>query len=114
MQFDQLKRREFITLLGGAAGTWPLTAHAQQTTRARRLGVLMALAADDAETQVRLAALAQGLQQLGWTISQNLKVDYRWGSSNAEIMRKNAAELIALVPDIILAHSRADSGRFYA
>ena len=65
----------------------------------------MALAADDAESQVRLAALAQGLQQLGWTISQNLKVDYRWGSSNAEIMRKNAAELIALVPDIILAHS---------
>jgi putative tryptophan/tyrosine transport system substrate-binding protein len=105
MQFDQLKRREFITLLGGAAAAWPLAARAQQREKMRRVGVLMGMTADDPESQVRLAAFAQGLQQLGWSVGQNLQIDYRWGGGNAELMRKNATELIALAPDIILAHS---------
>jgi putative ABC transport system substrate-binding protein len=96
--------REFITLLGGAAA-WPLAARAQQREKMRRVGVLMGMTADDPESQVRLAAFAQGLQQLGWSVGQNLQIDYRWGGGNAELMRKNATELIALAPDIILAHS---------
>jgi putative ABC transport system substrate-binding protein len=100
-----VRRREFITLLGGAAVAWPLAARAQQRERVRRVGVLMGMTADDPESQVRLAAFAQGLQQLGWSVGQNLQIDYRWGGGNAELMRKNATELIALAPDIILAHS---------
>ena len=103
MQVDQLKRREFITLLGGVAA-WPLAAGAQQADRLRRIGVLMSLAADDPESQARLAAFAQGLQQLGWTIGQNVRVDYRW-ALNADTMRKYATELVALAPDVILATS---------
>ena len=109
MQFDRLKRREFITLLGGAAvpELWPRSVGAQQRDRVRRVGVLMGLAADDPEAQARLAAFAQGLQQSGWTIGQNVRVDYRWGGGNADNMRKYAAELVALAPDVILAHSSA-------
>jgi putative tryptophan/tyrosine transport system substrate-binding protein len=99
-----MKRREFITLLGGAAAAWPLAAGAQQADRLRRIGVLMSLAADDPESQARLAAFAQGLQQLGWTIDQNVRVDYRW-ALNADTTRKYAAELVALAPDVILATS---------
>src|SRR5262249_35140625 len=100
-----MKRREFIALLGGAAGAWPLAARAQQRDRMRRIGVLMAFTADDLESQVRLAAFAQGLQQLGWTVGQNVRVEYRWGGGNADSMRKYAAELVVLAPDVILAHS---------
>ena len=100
-----MKRREFITLLGGAAAAWPLAAGAQQADRLRRIGVLMSLAADDPESQARLAAFAQGLQQLGWTIGQNVRVDYRWAGANADSTRKYAAELVALAPDLILATS---------
>ena len=99
-----MKRREFITLLGG---TWPLAARAQQTDRMRRIGVLMAMKADDPESQARLAAFAQGLQQSGWTIGQNVRVDYRWSGGNVGNMRKYAMELVALAPDVILAHSSA-------
>jgi putative ABC transport system substrate-binding protein len=99
-----VKRREFITLLGCAAAAWPLAARAQQADRLRRIGVLMSLAADDPESQARLAAFAQGLQQLGWTIGQNVRVDYRW-ALNADTARKYAAELVALAPDVILATS---------
>jgi putative ABC transport system substrate-binding protein len=99
-----MRRREFITLLGGAAAVWPLTARAQQR-EIRRIGVLMALASDDPEGQARLAAFAQGLQQSGWTVGQNVRVDYRWSGGNADNMRKYAAELVALAPDVILAHS---------
>jgi putative ABC transport system substrate-binding protein len=106
MQFHQLKRREFITVLGGAA-VWPLAARAQQRERMRRISVLMGLAADDAESHARLAAFAQGLQQSGWIVGQNVRVDYRWGAGNADTMRKYAAELVALAPDVILAHSSA-------
>src|SRR5262249_6173758 len=103
---DRVKRREFITLLGGAAA-WPLAARAQQTDRMRRIGVLMAMKADDPESQARLAAFAQGLQQSGWTIGQNVRVDYRWSGGNVGNMRKYAMELVALAPDVILAHSSA-------
>ena len=97
-----MRRREFITLIGGSAAAWPLMVRAQQ--RIKRIGVLMVLPANDPETQARLAAFAQGLQQLGWTVGQNVRVDYRWGRSNVETLR-NASELVALGPDVILAHS---------
>jgi ABC-type uncharacterized transport system substrate-binding protein len=102
---DITRRRAFISLLGGAAAAWPLAARAQQPERMRRIGVLLNITADDPQSQARLAAFAQGLQQLGWTIGQNVLVDYRWGGGSAEAMRKHAAELVALAPDVILAHS---------
>ena len=98
-----MRRREFITLLGGAVA-WPLAADAQQGERVRRIGVLMALAADDPQSPVRVASFAQGLQQLGWTIGRNVRIDYRWGAGNADNARKYAAELAALSPDVILAN----------
>jgi putative ABC transport system substrate-binding protein len=113
MRFNHLKRREFITLLAGAAAApalMPCAVGAQQRDRVRRVSVLMGLAADDPESQARLAAFAQSLQQSGWTIGQNLRIDYRWGAGNADNMRKYAAELVALAPDVILAHSSAAVG----
>jgi putative tryptophan/tyrosine transport system substrate-binding protein len=97
-----LKRREFITLLGGAAAAWPLAAQAQ-AERVRRVGVLQNFAADDAEGQVRLTAFGQGLQQLGWTVGRNLRIDYGWSVGDAERIRKSVADIVALSPDIILA-----------
>jgi putative tryptophan/tyrosine transport system substrate-binding protein len=100
-----VRRRAFLAAVGGAAA-WPLVARAQQPReRMRRIGVLMALASDDPEGQARLAAFAQGLQQSGWTIGQNIRIDYRWSGGDADKMRKYAAELVAAVPDVILAHS---------
>jgi len=98
-----LKRREFISLLGGAAAAWPLAARAQQGERVRRIGVLMSVAADGPEGQVRLAAFLKGLQQLGWTDGRNVRIDQRWGAGDAERARRYAAELVALGPDVILA-----------
>jgi putative ABC transport system substrate-binding protein len=103
MQSDRLKRREFIALVGGVAAAWPLAARAQQPERVRRIGVLMNIASDDAEGQARLAAFHQGLQQLGWTVGHNVRIDYRWGGADAERFHRGAAELIALAPDAILA-----------
>ena len=97
-----MKRREFITLVGGAAA-WPLAARAQQAERVRRIGVLMNFSADDAEGQARLAAFRQGLQQAGWSVGGNIRIDYRWAADDAELFRKYAAELVALAPDVILA-----------
>jgi putative ABC transport system substrate-binding protein len=91
--------------VGGAAATWPLAARAQQTKQMRRIAVLMVMGADDPEGQARVAAFAQGLQQLGWTVGQSVQIDYRWASVNTEELRKYAAELVALKPDVILAHS---------
>jgi putative ABC transport system substrate-binding protein len=102
MQFDQLNRRAFVMLLGGAAA-WPLAARAQRPERSRRIGVLMNLASDDAEGQARLAAFHQGLQQLGWTVGRNVQIDYRWGAGDADRIRRFAAELIGLAPDVILS-----------
>jgi len=97
----KLKRREFITLLGGVAA-WPLAASAQQPDRVRRIGVLITLAADDPEGQARVAAFRQGLQQLGWTGGHDVQIETRWATSNIEA-RKHAAEVVALAPDLILA-----------
>ena len=98
-----MQRREFITLLGGAAATWPLAARAQQPGAMRRIGVLTGIAADDPETQARYAAFLQGLQQLGWIDGRNVRIDTRWGAGDAANTHKYAAELVALAPDVILA-----------
>jgi putative ABC transport system substrate-binding protein len=98
-----VKRREFITLLGGAAAAWPLTSHAQQSERVRRIGVLIPLAADDPQSQRRLTAFVQGLQELGWTDGRNIRIETRWTAGDTNRMRRHAAELVALAPDVILA-----------
>ena len=96
-----MRRREFMTLLSSAL-VWPFAARAQQVGRVRRIGVLMARAADDPEAPVRIAAFAQGLQELGWTVGGNLRIDYRWAANEADRVRY-AAELIALAPDVVVA-----------
>src|SRR5262249_34518645 len=96
-----MKRREFITLLGGAAA-WPLAARAQQPERIRRIGVLMSLAAGDPEAQGRLVAFVQGLQELGWSVGRNVRLDIRWAAGEPGLFRRYAAELVALAPDVIL------------
>jgi putative tryptophan/tyrosine transport system substrate-binding protein len=101
-----IRRREFITLLGGAAA-WPLAAGAQQADRVRRIGVLMPLAADDREAPARIAAFHQGLQQLGWNVGRNMRIEYRWGAGDPERIRKSITELIDLAPDVILAGGSA-------
>jgi ABC-type uncharacterized transport system substrate-binding protein len=98
-----MRRREFITLFGGAACGWPRAVRAQQPERMRRVGVLMNLSADDPEGQARLAALRQGLQQFGWTDGRNVRIDYRWSTPEADRIRKDAVELVALAPDVILS-----------
>ena len=98
-----MKRRKFITLLGGAAAALPLAARAQQGKRMRRIGVLMSATPDDPYQTTNLSAFMQGLQERGWTIGSNVRVDYRWGSGNTDLFRKYATELIALAPDVILA-----------
>jgi ABC-type uncharacterized transport system substrate-binding protein len=104
--FDS-KRRDFIALLGGAAASWPLAARAQQSERMRRIGVLMPSAADDPEYQARITAFLQELAQLGWIDGRNVRIDTRWGIADADRIRKYAAELVALAPDVILANSSA-------
>jgi hypothetical protein len=99
---DRVKRREFITSIGGAAA-WPLAARAQQRERIRHIGVLMNRAADNPEGQDRLAAFHQGLQELGWNVGRNARIDTRWSEDNADRSAKYAAELLGLTPDIILA-----------
>jgi len=102
-----LRRRQFITLLGGAAAAWPLAARGQQSGRMRRIGVLMPLPADDPVVQARVAAFAQGLQQSGWTIGRNVQFDTRWAAADADRIRSHAAELVALAPDVILTSGNA-------
>ena len=98
-------RREFITLLGGAAAAWPRAARAEQGGHVRRIGVLMAYAENDREYQSNLAAFREELQKLGWTEGRNVQVDYRWAAADPELMRRFARELIALQPDVILSSS---------
>src|SRR6185437_15966372 len=98
-----MRRRKFLSLLGGAAAAWPLAARAQQRERMRRVGVLMNLAADDAEGQARLVAFLQGLQEAGWAVGRNLRIDLRWGAGDADHFRKQAAELVALAPEVVFA-----------
>jgi putative ABC transport system substrate-binding protein len=104
-----MQRREFITLLSGAAA-WPLAARAQQPERMRLIGVLTGLAADDPDAQARYAAFVKGLQQLGWTDGRNVRIDTRWGGGDADNIRKHAAELAALLPDVILGSGSASVG----
>jgi len=99
-----MRRRDFITLVGGSAVAWPLALHAQQSGQMRRIGVLMPYAKDDPEAQARITAFLQGLQKLGWTEGRNLQIEYRWGSGD---LQKAATELVALSPDVIFASSTA-------
>src|SRR5215467_8675715 len=100
-----MRRREFISLLGGAAAAWPLAARAQQGERMRRIGVLLASTADDPEYKPRMRTFEQALALLGWTDGRNARIDIRWAGTNAEDVRKHAVELVALAPDVILAGS---------
>jgi putative ABC transport system substrate-binding protein len=105
-----MKRRDFITLLGGAA-VWPLAAGAQ-LERMRRIGALLTSSADDPLSQSVIGAFSQGLQEFGWTLGRNVRIDYRWGSVDDDRIRRYAAELVALAPDVILAFgSTASRGR---
>jgi putative ABC transport system substrate-binding protein len=109
-----MRRREFITLLGSAAVApamlWPLAARAQQPERVRSIGILLPARADDAESQVRVGAFLQALALLGWTIGRNVRIDTRWATANAAGIRRHAAELAALAPDVILAHGASTVG----
>jgi putative ABC transport system substrate-binding protein len=106
MQFDELRRREFITLLGGAAASWPLAALAQQPDRMRRIGVLMGFPESNAETQAYIAAFRDGLKKLGWTEGRNVRIDTRWATpADADSMQRFAKELVALRPDLILSNT---------
>jgi putative ABC transport system substrate-binding protein len=98
-----MRRREFLGVLGGAAATWPLAARAQQRERMRSIGVLLPAAADDTRFQAWVGAFLQALALLGWTIGRNVRIDIRWATSNAAEIRRHAAELAALAPDVILA-----------
>ena len=103
-----MRRREFLGVLGGVAVAWPLAARGQE--KVRRIGVLLPAAADDAEWQARVAAFLQGLQQLGWSIGRNVWIDTRWATTNAAEIRRHAAELAALAPDVILASGTSTVG----
>src|SRR5262245_54749024 len=96
-------RRELLAALGGAAAAWPLIGRGQQGGRVRRIGVLMNTGADEPESQARLAAFMQGLQELGWAVGRNLRIDYRWSPGDLGRLRKDAAELVGLHPEVILA-----------
>jgi putative tryptophan/tyrosine transport system substrate-binding protein len=100
-----MRRREFITLLGGAAAAWPLAARAQQADGVRRIGVLMGYAESDREGQALVAAFREGLQKLGWAEGRNIRIDTRWAALDEEVMQRFAKELVALQPDLILTQS---------
>jgi len=104
-----MKRREFITLLGGAAAAYPLAAHGQPE-RMRRVGVLMHTSSDEPESQINIAAFLQGLQEAGWAVGRNLRIDYRWSAADRASLRRNAGELVALGLDVILAGPGATTG----
>jgi ABC-type uncharacterized transport system substrate-binding protein len=105
MTGDQMQRRDFITLLGGAAAAWPLAARAQQPERMRRVGVLMGRSESDGGAQSDLAAFVHDLQQLGWTAGRNIQIDYRWANGDVDRMRSFAKELVGLQADVILANT---------
>jgi ABC-type uncharacterized transport system substrate-binding protein len=108
-----MRRREFIALLGSATAsslTWPLTVRAQQAEPMRRVGILLAATADDTEFQAWVGAFAQELQKLGWSIGHNVRIDTRWATADAAAIRKHASELVALAPDVILAHGASCVG----
>src|SRR4029077_1704618 len=101
-----MRRRDFITLLGGTVVAWPHVASAQQRAAVQRIGVLMAYPEDDSEGQAQIAAFRDGLQKLGWMEGRNIRIDTRWvTTTNTELMRRYAKELVALQPDLILSHN---------
>src|ERR1700730_24001 len=100
-----MRRRDILRLLRGTAAPWRLTAGAQQPDRMRRIGMLLPAAANDAEFQTRVGAFLEGVQRSGWTIGQNVRIDSRWATNNAVEIRRHAAELAALAPDVILTAS---------
>src|SRR6516225_5939823 len=99
-----MRRRDFIKVIATSAATWPLAARGQQSDRVRRIGVLLPAAADDSVFQARMDAFQQGLALLGWTDGRNARIDTRWATTNADEIRRHAAELVALAPDVILAN----------
>jgi putative ABC transport system substrate-binding protein len=105
-----MRRRNFITFLGGAAAAWPLAAWAQQPERMRRIGILLAATADDPEFQARVGAFLQALALMGWTIGRNVRIDTRWATANAGEIRRHAEEFAAIAPDVILAHGASTLG----
>ena len=105
-----MRRREFITLLGGAAAAWPIAARAQQTDQMRRVGVLLPATADDSEYPMLVNAFVRGLQQLGWTDGRNIRIDIRWAGGGADTNRRYAEELVALAPDVIMAAGNSSAG----
>ena len=107
-----MRRREFISLLGGVAAAWPRAAHTQQREKMRRIGVLMSQNADDPDALAQIAAFAQGLQERGWSVGGNVRIDYRWGAGDVDHFRKYAAELVALAPDVVLATAGSIVGAF--
>src|SRR5262245_33119515 len=98
-----IRRRELLVTLGGAAAAWPLAARAQQGERVRRISVLMNLAADDPEGQARIAAFLQGLQEAGWAVGNNARIDIRWGAGDLDRITSNVAQVSSLAPDVMLA-----------
>jgi putative tryptophan/tyrosine transport system substrate-binding protein len=100
-----MKRREFVTLVGGAAASWPLAAYAQRTGGMRKVGVLLASVESDPDSQVRIAAFRRGFAELGWKEGENVQIEYRWSAGQGDLIRRNAEELVAMKPDVILANS---------
>jgi len=105
-----MRRREFITLVGGAAVVWPLAARAQQGERVRRVGMLLPATPDDSEYPMLVKAFVAGLQQLGWTEGRNIRIDIRWAGGGADANRRYAEELVKLAPDVIMASGNASAG----
>src|SRR3974390_2774575 len=99
-----MRRREFITLLGGAATALPIAVQAQQPERMRRIGVLMLYPENDSEGQLRATALQQGLQKLGWAVGRNVQIDFQWGFGDADWINSGASQLLQMAPDVILAN----------
>src|SRR4029450_6402136 len=98
-----MRRREFITILGGAAAVWSVGALAQQAEQLRRIGVLMQIGERNAESKIQVAAFLQSLKDLGWIVGRNMRIDTRWGGGDDDLIRKYAAELVGLAPDVVLA-----------
>src|SRR5215470_8590553 len=98
-----MRRREFIKVFGGAAAGWPFVARAQQSTATRQIGVLMSTVESDSQSRAGVSTFERGLQDHGWKLGDNLKIEYRWTASNANLYRRFAQELVSLAPDVILA-----------
>src|SRR5262249_32800682 len=108
-----MRRREFVTLLGGAAAAWPFAARPQPGERVRRVGVLMALAESDPEGRAQLSAFTRGLAELGWIEGRNVRLHVRWAASSIDLARQYAKELVDLQPDVIFADSTPEAAALH-